>query len=81
MKKHHEKVILKSDLFKARKTPEKTPDKAGKSASKSPVPKSSYVTPSKHELRVDPNELFQKVCCPNCKYVFKIIKETDILSQ
>lgn len=74
MKKHHEKVILKSDLFKARKTPEKTPEKGRKSASKSPMAKSSYATPLRQELKVDPNELFQKVCCPNCKYVFKIIK-------
>lgn len=31
--------------------------------------------------KIDPNELFQKVCCPNCKYLFKIIKNNELLSQ
>jgi hypothetical protein len=47
MKKHHEKIILRSEMFKARKTPEKTPERERKSVSKSPMPKSPRVTPLK----------------------------------
>lgn len=34
-------------------------------------------TPSKSPIKpaVNPSDLFQKVCCPNCKYAFRIIKQ------
>ncbi len=34
-------------------------------------------TPSKSPIKpvVNPADLFQKVCCPNCKYGFKIIRQ------
>lgn len=39
-------------------------------------------TPSKSPIKtaVNPLELFQKVCCPNCKYAFKIIRQ-DVLKE
>ncbi len=48
---------------------------------KSPIYKYSNVntsrTPSKSPIKptINPSDLFQKVCCPNCKYAFKIIKQ------
>jgi hypothetical protein len=45
-----------------------------RSASKSPRLNSKITT-----LTADPTELFQRLCCPNCKYIFKIIKNTDVL--
>ena len=37
----------------------------------------SSKTPLKSPIKaaLNPSELFQKVCCPNCKYAFKIIKQ------
>jgi hypothetical protein len=29
---------------------------------------------------VDANDLFQKVCCPNCRFIFKIIKHAEVLA-
>lgn len=48
---------------------------------KSPIYKynntSTSRTPTKSPIKpaINPNDLFQKVCCPNCKYAFKIIRQ------
>lgn len=47
-------------------------------SSKSPISRSPYMT-RKDEEKIDPNELFQKVCCPNCRFIFKIIKNGEML--
>lgn len=73
MRKKHEKVVLKSDVFKSR-----TPEKLMNTSSKSPISRSPYMT-RKDEEKLDPNELFQKVCCPNCRFIFKIIKNGEML--
>lgn len=74
MRKKHEKVVLKSDVFKS-----KTPEKAANSLSKSPISRSPYLS-KREEERVDANDLFQKVCCPNCRFIFKIIKNAEVLA-
>lgn len=71
MRKKHDKIVLKSDVFKA-----KTPEKVAASASRSPISRSPYLS-KKEEEKIDPNDLFQKVCCPNCRFIFKIIKNSD----
>jgi uncharacterized Zn finger protein (UPF0148 family) len=35
----------------------------------------------KEEDKIDPNDLFQKVCCPNCRYIFKIIKNNELIAN
>ena len=47
-------------------------------SSKSPISRSPYMT-RKDEEKMDPNDLFQKVCCPNCRFIFKIIKNGEML--
>ena len=36
------------------------------------------LTKSPLKTSINPSDLFQKVCCPNCKYLFKIIKQEMI---
>jgi hypothetical protein len=71
MRKKGEKVVLKSDIFKT-----KTPEKSAHTPSRSPISRSPYVS-KREEDRVDPNDLFTKVCCPNCRFIFKIIKQAE----
>lgn len=33
----------------------------------------------KDEEKMDPNDLFQKVCCPNCRFIFKIIRNGEMM--
>lgn len=73
MRKKGEKVVLKSDIFKT-----KTPEKTVHTPSRSPISRSPYGS-KREEDRVDPNDLFQKVCCPNCRFIFKIIKQAEAL--
>lgn len=48
-------------------------------SSRSPIIK-KITTPNvlKKEDNSDLNELFQKVCCPNCRFLFKIIKNNVV---
>ncbi len=71
MRKKGEKVVLKSDIFKT-----KTPEKPSNTSSRSPISRSPYIS-KREEDRADPNDLFQKVCCPNCRFIFKIIKQAE----
>jgi hypothetical protein len=73
MRKKHEKVVLKSDVFKT-----KTPEKVINTPSRSPISRSPYLS-KREDDRVDANDLFQKVCCPNCRFIFKIIKNVEPL--
>lgn len=75
MRRKGEKVVLKSEVFKV-----KTPDKVVNNHSRSPISRSPYLSKKekeKEDERVDPNDLFQKVCCPNCRFIFKIIKNAE----
>lgn len=69
MMRYSEKVVLKSNIYKF-----KDQSPAKKNISKSPHTSTKQGETSKQKVRIDPSELFQKVCCPNCKYLFKIIK-------
>ena len=71
MWKKYEKVDLKSDYYKSKKTPEKSPYKSPNTSSNKQQQQASA------EKVIDPNTLFQKVCCPNCRYIFKIIKNME----
>jgi hypothetical protein len=65
-----EKVVLKSQIFKNKNG---TPSHL-RSVSRSPINTSLK---SNSDLN-DPNDIFQKVCCPNCRYLFKTIKGYEI---
>ena len=58
--KKYEKLNLKSDIFKQR-------------TSKSPF--ASRNATESHYENESVQKLYQNVCCPNCRYLFKVIKE------
>lgn len=77
MLKKYDKLDLRSDNFKATKTP----DKKQKDHFKTSQPNSSPFQSKQSSDKIDPNDLFQKVCCPNCRFIFKIIKNNELLLQ
>ena len=75
MWKKYDKLDLKSQSYKAKRTP----DKQTPYHSKSPNHNSNVIEPRPSAQTIHPEHLFQKVCCPNCRYLFKIIKNTELL--
>jgi hypothetical protein len=74
MKKKLDKLNLAADIFKAREQLSKTPRTPNKTALSRTPPKSPRNTPARQDPPTDQLDLFQKVCCPNCRYVFKVLR-------